>query len=130
MVSNIKDFEIYRLSLELSDIVYSIVSQWDHLGKRTVGEQLIRSADSIGANLAEGFGRFHYKENRLFCFYARGSLEETKHWLRLAHKRQLIEKNQLLLIEPILEKLPPKLNAYIKSIGKNSQKSDDLASSE
>lgn len=125
MVDNIKNLEIYRLSLELSNHVYSFVSKWDSFGKRTIGEQLVRSTDSIGANLAEGFGRFHFKENRLFCYYARGSLEETKHWLRLAIKRNLISEDYLSHIEPILVKLSPRLNAYIKSIGKKSQNPDE-----
>ena len=120
---NLKDLEIYRLSLELSQIIWTVVSRWDNLAQKTVGVQLIRAADSIGANIAEGFGRFHFKDNKLFCYYARGSLEEVKHWLRLAHQRNLLDESEVDNILPLVEKLPPKLNAYIKTIGKRESSS-------
>jgi four helix bundle protein len=50
-------------------------------------EQLIKAIDSVAANLSEGFGRYFYKENRQFCYYSRGSLFETKTWLRKAFNR-------------------------------------------
>ena len=106
--------------LELSDIIWNHVKGWDYLAQKTVGVQLIRSADSIGANLSEGFGRFYYKENKLFCYYARGSLEETKHWLRLAYKRGLIDKESTEKIQAIFSEFAPKLNSYINTTGKTT----------
>jgi four helix bundle protein len=53
----------------------------DYIAKGTVGKQLVRPSDTISANIAEGFGRFHYKENKNFCYFSRGSLIETKGWL-------------------------------------------------
>ncbi|WP_218134326.1 four helix bundle protein [Mucilaginibacter sp. P25] len=63
--------------------------------------QANRSSDSIGANIAEGFGRFHYKENKKFCYFGRGSVIETKGWLKKANTRSLIsdEDYQTLLKE-------------------------------
>lgn len=78
---------------------------------------MIRAADSIGANIAEGVGRGSYQDNRRFVKIARGSLNETKHWLRRAYRRNLLTENQVENLKPILEKLPPKLNAYLNSIG-------------
>jgi four helix bundle protein len=71
-------------------------------------------------NLAEGHGRYHFKDRLNFCYYARGSLEETKTLLSKAKRRNLIpiEQNH---IKEIVEVLPKKLNAYIGSI-KNAQK--------
>lgn len=70
------------------------------------------------ANISEGFGRYHYKENKLFCYYARGSLYETITWLTKAINRKLIGNNKSKEIEEDLYKLTKKLNPYINSIGK------------
>lgn len=55
--TNFENLEIYQLSEKLADEVWSIVLGWNGLTQDTVGKQIIRSADSIGANIAEGSGR-------------------------------------------------------------------------
>ena len=115
-----KGFEglrVYQLSEKLSDEVWMVVKGWDHLAKDTVGKQLIRSADSIGANTAEGTGRGSFQDNRRFVRNARGSLYETRHWLRRAHMRKLLPNEAVHTIRPLLDELGPKLNAYLRSIG-------------
>ena len=97
------------------------VSSWDYFTKDTIGKQLVRAADSISANLAEGHGRFHFKDRLNFCYYARGFLEETKSWLSKAFRRGLIS-SELVEIKQINEILPKKLNAYISSIKKAHDK--------
>jgi len=86
----LKDFEVYRLSEELSDIIWNMVNKWDYFTRDTLGKQLVKAADSISANIAEGYGRYHYKENKNFCYFARGSLEETRTWLRKSMRPLLI----------------------------------------
>ena len=120
MVLNVRDLDIYQMAEELADIVWNICIGWDYFAKDTIGKQLVRAADSISANLAEGHGRYHFKDRLNFCYYARGSLEETKTWLSKAERRDLIPKGQNRFKE-IVEVLPKKLNAYIGSI-KNAQK--------
>jgi len=115
-----KGFEslrVYQLSEKLSDEVWRMVKGWDFLAKDTVGRQLIRAADSIGANIAEGTGRGSFQDNRRFVRNARGSLYETRHWLRRAHKRRLLSGAAVSAIRPLLDELGPKLNAYLCSIG-------------
>ncbi|MDN3581316.1 four helix bundle protein [Mucilaginibacter flavus] len=75
---SLEDLEVYKLGEGFSDEIWVIVSGWDHFAKDTVGKQIVRSADSIGANIAEGYGRYHFKGNRNFCFFSRGSILETK----------------------------------------------------
>ncbi|MBK6633361.1 MAG: four helix bundle protein [Chitinophagaceae bacterium] len=58
--------------------------------KRRLGDQYLRAADSISLNISEGYGRYHYKENKNFCWYARGSLFETKSANQKAFNRKLI----------------------------------------
>ena len=74
------------------------------------------SADSIGANIAEGYGRGTGADNRRFVRTARGSLNETQHWLRRAYRRDLMSKAEVSLLKPLVEELGPRLNAYLKSI--------------
>jgi len=113
----LRELEVYNLSEELSDTIWDIVIKWDYFAKETIGKQLVRAADSIAANIAEGYGRYHYKENKNFCYFARGSLEETKTWLRKGIRRGLIDQSKHQELFDIIKKLPRLLNSYIKSIG-------------
>jgi four helix bundle protein len=112
-----QDLDVYRLSEELADTVWDIVRKWDGLARDTVGKQLIRAADSIGANIAEGSGRGSHADTKRLLRIARGSLMETQHWLRRAFRRNLLTEKQTAALQVTLEKLPIKLNAYLKSIG-------------
>jgi len=112
-----EELRVYQLAGKLADIVWSVVRKWDLFARDTVGKQIIRSADSIGANIAEGCGRGSYQDNRRFVRIARGSLNETKHWLRRACNRGLLDQDSLNTIKPLVRELGPKLNAYLTSIG-------------
>jgi four helix bundle protein len=114
---SINDLEIYREAMSLGEEIWSLVVVWDYLAKDTLGKQLIRSADSISANISEGYGRYHFKENQKFCFYARGSLLETQTWIEKAVHRELIDKEKGRELYTQLEQLKKRLNTYIKSIG-------------
>ena len=118
--SNFENLQVYQLSESLADNVWEIVLEWNQFARDTVGKQLVRAADSIGANIAEGTGRKSYADNKRFVFIARGSVNETKHWLRRAYKRQLLTAEQVEKLKPIIETLAPKLNAYANSIGRKS----------
>ena len=61
MSNRIEDIEVHNLSEAFADEIWAIATAWDYFAKDTLGKQIVRSADSIGANIAEGFGRFHYK---------------------------------------------------------------------
>jgi len=114
-----QDLEVYQLSEELADAVWDIVLKWDLLARDTVGKQLIRAADSIGANIAEGSGRGSPNDTRRFLRIARGSLMETQHWLRRAFRRKLLTPKQTAALQAPIDKLPLKLNAFLKLIGGN-----------
>lgn len=119
MGNRIEDLEIYVLSELFANEVWALVLKWDYFAKDTIGKQVVRSADSISANIAEGFGRFHYKENKNFCYFSRGSIIETKSWLKKANERSLISGDQYQALFQQLELIHIKLNAYIRFIGKN-----------
>lgn len=80
----------YRLARELAGDVYRAVGQWPAFDRATVGEQLVRAADSVPANIAEATGRWTTADRRRFLLVARGSLLETEHWLSTARERGLL----------------------------------------
>jgi four helix bundle protein len=116
--TNYERLEVYRLAERIADRIWDIVIKWDHFAKDTVGKQIVRAADSIGANIAEGVGRGSHADNKRFVRTARGSLYETKHFLRRAFKRSLLGKPAIEALKPLIDELAPRLNAYLKSIGR------------
>ena len=116
--SNFENLRVFQLSEQLADYIWDIVIFWNYLAKDTLAKQIIRSADSIGANIAEGSGRYNYQDNLRFVKIARASLHETRYWLRRVYVRKLITDEQVDIIKPIVNELSPKLNAYFKYLEK------------
>jgi len=114
--TNFEKLQVYKLAEDLADGIWAVVLTWDYLAKDTVGKQIIRSADSIGANIAEGTGKGTFQDNRRYIRMARGSLYETQHWLRRSYKRGLLNQQQVESLKTILNELSPKLHAYFRAI--------------
>lgn len=108
------DVKTYVISRKISKLVWEIVSKWDYIEKRTVGGQFIRSADSIGANIAEGFGRYHKKDKIKFYYNARGSVYEVFHWIELSLERNLLDELSHKKLMENLRILPREINHLIK----------------
>jgi len=117
----LEELQVYTMSMEMAEKIWCIVVGWEYFTKDTVGKQLVRAADSISANLSEGFGRYHFKENLNFSYYSRGSLYETKTWLTKSHNRKLISDKDFDEFTHEIDNIGIKLNNYIKSIGKIRQ---------
>ncbi|MEG3920069.1 four helix bundle protein [Microcoleus sp. POL10_C6] len=118
-----QELRVYKLSERLADEIWQTVKTWEPFAKDTIGKQIVRSADSVGANIAEGVGRGSYQDNRRFVKIARGSLYETQHWLRRAYTRNLLTVQQVNTFTAIINDLAPQLNSYLQSIG-SSPKND------
>src|SRR5580765_6469480 len=86
--------DVYRLSEKLADATWELVEGREPFARDTGGKQIVRAADSIGANIAEGTGRGTAKDNCRFIQVARGSLYETVHFLRGAFRRGLLTQPQ------------------------------------
>ena len=114
--TSFENLRVYQLAEELSDAIWEVVTGWDGFNRDTVGKQIVRSADSIGANIAEGAGRYGTQDNKRFGYFARGSLNETKHWLRRAFRRKLLTDREIAQLKPVIDELSPKLNANINSL--------------
>ena len=120
MGKGFEDLEIYQRSLALGDRIYQLVYGWDWFAKETVGKQIVRSIDSVAANISESFGRYHYNDRVRFIYFSRGSLYETHTWLTKAMQRKLISTDDYEIIESELRLLGVKLNNFIQSIYKLS----------
>lgn len=111
--------DVYRLAEKLADEAWRLVWAWDSFARDTVDKQLVRAADSVGANIAEGYGRGSPKENHRFVRISRGSLNETRHWLRRAYNRELLRPAQISRLKLMLDELGPRLNAYLDFIDRS-----------
>ena len=114
------DLDVYKLAIELSDTAWGIYEEMDWRTKKIVGDQFIEAVDSIGANIAEGYGRYHYKDKVKFFYNSRGSLLESKHWTLLIQKRKLAEENKIKDLMENLNNHHKALNTYISSYYKKN----------
>lgn len=110
----LNDVECYKLSFHLSNYIWEIVIKWDWFANNSVGLQFTKAADSISANIAEGFGRYFKKDKINFYRYSQGSLKESFDWNEKAKVRKLITQNEYEYIYSELEKLPKAINQFIK----------------
>lgn len=111
---DLNDLSSYRLAMEMGTLVWDIVIEWEYFAKDTIGKQFVRCADSIAANIAEGFGRYGKRSRIVFFRYAYGSLYEARSWTQKAFDRKLITEDQLFKIRKFLEALPVEIHQLIK----------------
>jgi four helix bundle protein len=111
----IKDLRVYQLARKLSTISWNIYSKMSFEDKKHMGDQLLRITDSIGANIAEGYARFHYLDKVRFYYNSRASQSEaTDHWLELLLERNKIYQETFDEFKTISKDLQVKLNNFIK----------------
>lgn len=112
----LEKLETYKYAIKLSEIAWKIYDDLDFNSKKIMGDQFVETTDSVGANISEGYGRFHYLDRIKFYYHSRGSLLESRHWFNLINNRLLIKNN--FLKENYLKtykKLRPLLNGLINS---------------
>jgi four helix bundle protein len=111
MRSRYRDLDAHRLAFELARDLHRAVSRWDRFDRWAIGLQLVRAAGSIGANIAEGSGKWHKADERRMLFIARGSLYETEHWMALASDAGLLPREESNRLVPLARTL----NGLIKA---------------
>ena len=116
MATSLEELRVLREVEAVADAAWQQIAQWNPFAREVVGTQLARAADSIGANIAEAYGRFHYGEKLQFLYYARGSLFETKYWLNRALARNLMKPDQAQGYASQLTEIARKLNSFAGSI--------------
>ena len=120
----LEDLHVYKVAMEIGDMVWVMVNKWNYFEKKTLGSQFVEAADSIAFNISEGYGRFHFKENKNFCYYSRGSAKETLTAVRKARSRELISEEECKLLNEKLDSYFRLVYSYISSIGTSASKID------
>ncbi len=110
----LNNIDAYNLALKLSNYVWNLVIQWGWFPKQTVGIQFVKAADSISANIAEGFGRYFKKDKIKFYRYSQGSVKECFDWNQKSKTRGLIQKEEYQYIHKILQEIDSALRRLIK----------------
>ncbi len=120
-MKKIYELDVYRLAEKMADRIWNDFDRWSVKAQRTIGYQVIRSVDSIAANIAEGYGRYTPADRKRFYHYARGSFEETKAWLRKAIRRGVINRQaDVDEYKQMVDELGPKLNGFISATGRKA----------
>lgn len=112
----LEDLAIYKSAMDIGEYVWKLVTGWEYFAKKTIGGQFVEAADSIAANISEGYGRFHFKEKRTFYYFARGSLSETKTWANKGKNRTLMSEADFDSFYEKLKTFNKDLNQTIKSL--------------
>ena len=109
----LNDIDAYRRAFSLSNYVWELVVRWEWFAKNHIGGQFVEAIDSVSANIAEGFGRYHKKDKIKFYRYSSGSIKECFDWNEKSKIRKFLSEKEYNYIYSELEKLPKKLNQLI-----------------
>jgi four helix bundle protein len=111
--SSLEELEIYNEAVSIANKIWESVICWNGFEKGTVGSQLCKAIESVGANIAEGYGRGSKIDNARFVKIDRASLFESKHWLIQANIRKLLPDDLFYESNERMENLIPRISAYI-----------------
>ena len=116
MSATFEDLRVLKSAEEIADSVWKRVVTWEEFAKDVVGKQIAKSADSVGANIAESFGRFNFGEKLQFLYYSRGSIFETKFWLNRTRVRGLMKPDEVEEYVTRLTDLARQLNSFASGL--------------
>ncbi|MFQ6083578.1 MAG: four helix bundle protein [Candidatus Aminicenantia bacterium] len=122
MFKDIEDLDIYKIIENLCDEIWNEIIKWNYFAQDTIGKQLVRAIDSIGANLVESGGRYHHRDSLNFLYFARASARETRYWLKRAKNRGLINPKKIDIYVAQINTFSKRLNALINSRRKRLEK--------
>lgn len=124
MIKIFQDLDCWKKATSLRRALSVMVKAFPSEEKYRLTDQIIRAARSVTANIAEGFGKFHHRDNIRYCRHARGSLNELIDHLIVANDEGYISKEDLLLLNAEIESCLAVLNGYINYLTKAKSKSE------
>ncbi len=113
-MASFTDLETWKQARKIRNVISDFVKEFPIEEKYRLTDQIIRSSRSIGNNLAEGHGRFHYQDNIRFCVMARGSLTETLDHLIVALDEKIITDETLQIFQAEYDSCLRLINGYIQ----------------
>jgi four helix bundle protein len=112
----LQELEVYRMTRRLSSMAWVIYQRLAFQQRKVWGDQMLESVDSVGANVAEGYARFHFSEKARFYYISRASLSEgVDHWIDLGLERGVVFDQEFEQINKIKFDIQVRLNNMIKS---------------
>lgn len=120
-IYHFKDLSIWKDSIVLTKDIYQLTSKFPRSETYSLVDQIRRASASVGANIAEGFGRYSQKEKIHYYFLSRGSLFEVEHFLYLAIELKYLSNEEGDVLITRCEMLMRSLQAYGTQL-KNYQK--------
>ncbi|HMT10653.1 MAG TPA: four helix bundle protein [Ignavibacteria bacterium] len=121
--SGFETLEVWKEGRELKIAVSALVKEFPPIEKYRLSDQMIRASRSVTANIAEGYGRYHYQENIQFCRTSRGSLYELIDHFITAYDEKYIDEQCCNIFNDKIDVLIAKMNGYIAYLKK--RKSED-----
>jgi four helix bundle protein len=121
---SLDDFELYRFAREYRKGVYRLIRQLPPEEKYCLANQMRRAGLSVSNNIAEGHGRWHYRENIHLCTVARGSVEETLDDLNTCLDEAYGDSNVVSDLKTGAYALIRRINGYIAYLRKSPQGDD------
>ena len=115
-MASFTELETWKQARKIRMIVTSLTKSFPTEEKFRLTDQLVRCSRSIGNNIAEGHGRFHYQDNIRFCIIARGSLSETLDHIIIAKDENMISEEVYNSFKTEYEQCLKLLNGYIQFI--------------
>ncbi|MES2795850.1 MAG: four helix bundle protein [Bacteroidota bacterium] len=126
MIKNFTDLEIYKECRQLRINISNLVkTKFPIEEKYKLTDQILRSSRSITANIAEGYGRYYFKENIQFCRISRGSFNETLEHLITAFDEKYISESELLDFKSKIDSCGKLLNGYINYLKKTQKPKEE-----
>jgi len=114
MKSDFRDLDVWKKGKELRIFIFNLVKKFPEEERYRISDQMIRASRSITANIAEGYGRYHFQDNIRFCRQSRGSIYELLDHIEVALECGYINNDEYLKLNRDLEELLALLNGYIK----------------
>lgn len=124
MASGFEELKVWQQCRSFKIEISKLVKTFPKHELYSLTSQLSRASRSVTANIAEGYGRYHYGENIQFCRQARGSLEEVKDHLYSALDEGYIEEDELLRLFALHKTSISMLNGYIDWLKKQKDNPD------
>jgi four helix bundle protein len=121
-MSSFADLEVWKKSRLLRNNIFELTKSFPIEEKYRLNDQIIRSSRSIGNNIAEGHGRFHYADAAKFLINARGSSTETIDHLIIALDNKYISDEVFNKFKDDCEECSKMINGYINFLRSQSAK--------
>lgn len=125
-VRSFEDLECWRACRALRQFISrEVIPQLPKEERYRLGDQLLRASRSATANVAEGYGRFHYLDNAKFCSNARGSCWEVLDHLITASDEQFISDEVLARARELVGHAIRLLNGYMNYLKRTQDSAPD-----